>query len=78
VPALALAVFSQLLGMAGYSADHPLFIPFIVDLLRHAGKNEIQQLSGFAADGETRTRTGDTTIFRQMDGTLELGRKALQ
>jgi hypothetical protein len=29
-------------------------------------------------DGETRTRTGDTTIFRQEYATLELARKALQ
>ena len=41
------------------SPFHPLF----ADALRHAGKNEIQQLSGFAGYGETRTRTGDTTIF---------------
>jgi hypothetical protein len=30
------------------------------------------------ADGETRTRTGDTTIFRQMLRTLEHARKHLQ
>jgi hypothetical protein len=30
--------------------------------IQHAGKPEIQQPSGVAGDGETRTRTGDTTI----------------
>jgi hypothetical protein len=45
-----------------FSRPSPLS-PFS-DALRHAGKNEIQQLSGFAGYGETRTRTGDTTIFR--------------
>ena len=29
-------------------------------------------------DGETRTRTGDTTIFRQMSRTLERTRKDVQ
>jgi hypothetical protein len=29
-------------------------------------------------DGETRTRTGDTTIFRQMSATLEQTRKRVQ
>ena len=36
------------------------------DLVQHPGNNEIQQLPGFAADGETRTRTGDTTIFSRV------------
>jgi hypothetical protein len=38
------------------------------DLVQHPGNNEIQQLLGFAADGETRTRTGDTTIFSRAVG----------
>ena len=44
------------------SPFHPLF----ADAHRHAGKNEIQPLSGFAEYGETRTRTGDTTIFSRV------------
>ena len=35
----------------------------IENRIQHAGKPEIQQPSGIAGDGETRTRTGDTTIF---------------
>ena len=48
------------------------------DLVQHPGNNEIQQLPGFAGDGETRTRTGDTTIFsravvrRRMAKSLEI------
>ena len=34
--------------------------------IQHAGKPEIQQPSGFSGDGETRTRTGDTTIFSRV------------
>ncbi len=43
----------------------------LADLVPHPGNNEIQQLSGFAGDGETRTRTGDTTIFSRVPLTLE-------
>ena len=35
----------------------------IENRIQHAGKLEIQQPSGIAGNGETRTRTGDTTIF---------------
>ena len=35
----------------------------IENRIQHAGKFEIQQPSGMPGDGETRTRTGDTTIF---------------
>jgi hypothetical protein len=35
----------------------------IENRIQHAGTPEIQQPSGIAGDGETRTRTGDTTIF---------------
>jgi hypothetical protein len=35
----------------------------LADFLQHARNHEIQHASGIAADGETRTRTGDTTIF---------------
>ena len=41
------------------SPFHPLF----EDCARYAGNSEIQRPRGFARDGETRTRTGDTTIF---------------
>jgi hypothetical protein len=48
----------------------------LADLVQHPGTNEIQQISGFAGDGETRTRTGDTTIFSLGAETLELPRNA--
>jgi hypothetical protein len=35
----------------------------MADLVDYAGNNEIQCSSGLSGDGETRTRTGDTTIF---------------
>jgi hypothetical protein len=50
----------------------------IENRIQHAGKFEVQQPSGIAADGETRTRTGDTTIFRQMSATLDQAPKCLQ
>jgi len=37
----------------------------IENRVQHAAKPEIQQPSSIARDGETRTRTGDTTIFRR-------------
>ena len=37
----------------------------IKNRIQHAGKPEIRQPSAIAGDGETRTRTGDTTILRQ-------------
>jgi hypothetical protein len=37
------------------------------DFVQHPGNNEIQQLAGFAGDGETRTRTGGTTIFSRVE-----------
>jgi hypothetical protein len=45
------------------SPFHPLF----EDRARYAGNSEIQHSSGIAGDGETRTRTGDTTIFRRRE-----------
>jgi hypothetical protein len=45
--------------------------------LRFPENSATQRDSGLP-DGETRTRTGDTTIFRQLHGTLELARTALQ
>ena len=42
------------------SPFHPLF----EDRARYAGNSETQRPRGFAGDGETRTRTGDTTIFQ--------------
>jgi hypothetical protein len=47
------------------------------DPVQHAGNSEIKHSSGLAGDGETRTRTGDTTIFRQMREGLEPGTKSL-
>jgi hypothetical protein len=42
-------------------------------------KTKFSNQAGFGpADGETRTRTGDTTIFRQMLRTLDQPRKHLQ
>ena len=35
------------------------------DLVQQPENSEIQQPWGIAGDGETRTRTGDTTIFRR-------------
>ena len=43
----------------------------------HSGTEKTVTPSGFPS-GETRTRTGDTTIFRQMLRTLEQARKRLQ
>ena len=51
--------------LPGVQPAIPFSSPFS-DALRHAGKNEIQQLSAFAGYGETRTRTGDTTIFSRV------------
>src|ERR1700750_2905544 len=56
----------ELLGIAGVSAPffarHSLF-----DFWPHrAGKHEIQSWSAVSGDGETRTRTGDTTIFSRV------------
>jgi hypothetical protein len=36
------------------------------DRCQRTANNEIQRPSGIAGDGETRTRTGDTTIFSRV------------
>jgi hypothetical protein len=36
------------------------------DLVQQPENSEIQQPWGIAGDGETRTRTGDTTIFSRV------------
>ena len=53
------------------SPFHPLF----EDRTRYAGNSEIQHPWGLAGDGETRTRTGDTTIFSRAVACLERARK---
>jgi hypothetical protein len=60
-----------------FSAPSP-FHPLFEDEARYAEKSEIQYLCVFSGDGETRTRTGDTTIFRQMLQALDQPRKCLQ
>jgi hypothetical protein len=40
--------------------------------------SEIQHPSGLSADGETRTRTGDTTIFKAAEPSASNARKCLQ
>ena len=46
----------------------------IENRVQHAAKPEIQQPSSIARDGETRTRTGDTTIFSRGRDALQLPR----
>ena len=74
-------------GPSGVSSSYPGLPPFrparpktgasqaqLVDLAQHPGNHEIQQLSGIAGDGETRTRTGDTTIFSRAVQTTQVAK----
>ena len=52
--------------MPAFQIRRPLFgrfRPLFEDPGQHAGITKIQQPPGISGDGETRTRTGDTTIF---------------
>ena len=60
------------LGSPGVTRDYQRcsrpspFHPLFEDCDRYAGNSEIQHPWGLASDGETRTRTGDTTIFSRV------------